>query len=74
MYFFYQLSSVAQNKAIMDYLNAWNETHPHNPLNETQIYNFLTGSRSEDLYDENGELLADEELVTIHDFPYIVEA
>lgn len=73
MYFFRELSYDAQKKAVADYKNGWAETHPENIITDAEAKNVLTTYKADDLYEKDGTLIVDDDVVSEHDYPYIVK-
>ena len=72
MYFFKELSQDAQKKAIVDYKYGWAETHPNDYLSDQDVRTILAIDLKDDLYEEDGTLIVDDDIVSEHDFPFII--
>ena len=52
-----ELSKKAQNKAVKDYMEGWEETHPNDPLDGYEVHGILSTDLIHYTYDNDGNLL-----------------
>ena len=71
MFFFKELSEEAKQKAIEDYRNAWIETQPNCSVDLLDIPRIV--KKNDDLYEADGTLIVDDDVVAEHDYPYLIK-
>lgn len=55
---FNELNKEAQEKAVQDYINGWEETRPNDELDYKEVREILSKDLVEDKYDDKGKLIS----------------